>query len=65
MVAKFRERLAVSQQAAKKFDVERFNLRKVSELEVMKQYQIKISNRSTNLENLSDSEDINGACENI
>ena len=42
MVAKVRERLAVSKQAAQRFDVERFNLTKLSELEVRKQYQIKI-----------------------
>jgi len=65
VVAKVRERLTVSQQAAKKFDVEIFNLRKQSELEVRKLYQIKISNRFTNLENLNDSEDINRAWENI
>jgi hypothetical protein len=34
MVAKVREILAVSQQAAQKFDVERFNLRKLNELNV-------------------------------
>jgi len=45
VLAKVRERLAVSQQAAKKFDVNIFNLRKLSELEFRKQYQIKISNR--------------------
>jgi len=45
--------------------VERFNLRKLIELEVRKQYQIKISNRSAALENLSDSEDINRTWENI
>jgi hypothetical protein len=42
VVAKVRERLAVSKQAAEKFDVERFNRWKPSELEVRKQYQIKI-----------------------
>ena len=34
------EILVVSKQAAQKFDVERFNLRKLNELEVRKQYQI-------------------------
>jgi len=34
--AKVRERLAVSKQVAQKFDVERFNLRKLSDLEVRK-----------------------------
>ena len=65
MVAKVRERLAESKQAAKKFDVERFNLRKLNELEVKKQYQIEISNRFAALEYLSDSEDTNGAWDNI
>jgi len=37
--------LAVSKQAAQKFDVGRYNLRKLNELEVKKQYQIEISNR--------------------
>jgi hypothetical protein len=37
VVAKVRERLAVSKKTAKTFDVERFNLRKLSELEVRKQ----------------------------
>jgi hypothetical protein len=40
MVAKVRERLAVSTQATQKFDVERFNLRKLNELDVTKQYEI-------------------------
>ena len=35
-----------------KFDVERFNIRKLSELRVRKQYQIKIPKRFTSLENL-------------
>jgi len=37
----------------------RFNLRKLNELEVRKQYRIEISNRFAALENLSGSEDIN------
>jgi hypothetical protein len=41
VVAKFRERLAVSKKAAQKFDIERFNLRKLSELKVIKECQIK------------------------
>jgi hypothetical protein len=40
--------------------VERFNLRKPSELEIRKQYHIKISNRVSALENLNVSEDILG-----
>ena len=65
MATEVRERLAGSKQETQKFDVERFNLRQLSELEVRKQYQIKISNRSAALENSNDSEDINMALENV
>jgi hypothetical protein len=64
-VAKVRERLVVIKQAAQKFDVEIFYLKKLSELDVRKQYQIKISNRFAFLENLNVSEDINRSGENI
>ena len=57
--------MAVGEQAAQNFDMVRFNLRKLKELEVRKQYQIKISNKFAALENLSDGEDINRAWENI
>jgi len=40
VVAEVREKLAVSKQVAQKFDGERFNLKKLNELEVRKQYQI-------------------------
>jgi len=45
VVAKVRERLTVSKQETRKFDAERFNVRKLNELEFRKEYQIKISNR--------------------
>jgi len=45
--------------------VERLNLGKLNELEVRKQYQIKISKRFLALENLSYSKDINRAWKNI
>ena len=57
--------MAVSKQAAQKFGGERFNLRKLKELEVRKQYQIEISNRFAALEKLSDDEDIIRDWENI
>ena len=59
VIAKVRERLAVSKQAAQKLQGERFNLRKLKDLEVKKQYQIEITNRFAALENL------NRAWENI
>jgi len=62
-IAKVRERLAVGKQAAQRYDRQRFNLRKLNELEVRKLYQIKITNRFAALENLND--DINRTWENI
>ena len=64
-VAKFSERLAVSKQAAQKLDGERFNLRKLKDREVKKQYQIENTNRFAALGDISDDEDINKAWENI
>jgi len=64
VVAKVGKRLAVNKPAAQKYDVDRLNLRKLSELEVTKHYQIKISNRFAALENLNGSKDINRAWEN-
>ena len=54
VVAKVRERIAVRKQAAQKSVGERFNLRKLNELEVRKQYQIEITNRFASLENLGE-----------
>ena len=65
VVAKVRERLAVSKQPAQKFDVERYNLIIARELQVRKQYQIKISNRFAVLKNLNVSKNANGAWENL
>ena len=45
MFAEIREKLAVNKKAVHKFDVERFNLKDLSELEVRKEYQVKISYR--------------------
>ena len=51
--------------AAEKLGGERFNLRKLKDLEVKKQYQIEITKRPAALGNISDYEDINRARENI
>ena len=59
------ERLTLSKQTAQKFDGQRFNLGKLNELEVRKQYQIESSNRFAALGNLNDDVDINMAWENI
>ena len=65
VVAVVRERLAVSKQDAQKLDGEKFNLRKLKDLEVKKQYQIEITNRIAALGNISDDGDMNRAWENI
>jgi hypothetical protein len=54
VVAKGREILAVSKQAAHMFDGERFNLRRLNDLVVRKQFQMEITNRSAVLENVRD-----------
>jgi hypothetical protein len=51
VVTKLRERLAVCKQATQKFERERFNLRKLKELEVKEKHQI--TNRFAALENLN------------
>jgi len=65
VMAKVREKLAVVKQAAQRFDKQRFNLRKLNELEVRKQYQIEITNKFAALENLNNDEDVNRTWENI
>jgi hypothetical protein len=43
VVAKLRERMSVSKQARQKFNLERFNLRKLDDVEVKEKYQVEIS----------------------
>jgi hypothetical protein len=59
-VAKVRATLSVGKQEAQKFDVAKFNLRKLSEVEVRELYQIKTSNRFS-----VDSEDTSRPGENM
>jgi hypothetical protein len=63
-IAKTRERLAVSKQAAQ-IDMERFNVKMLNEGNVKEQYQVTIRNKFAALENLEDSGDINRAWDNI
>ena len=65
VIAKVRGRLAVGKQATRRFDRQRFNLRKLNEPEEREQYQIEITNRFAALENLDDDEDVNRTWENI
>ena len=65
MTAEVREGWIVSKKAVEKLDVERFNLKKLNELEVSKQYQIKISKRFAASQNLNYSKDIKQGLEHI
>jgi hypothetical protein len=65
VVAKVRERLAVSKGMVKKMDVERFNLKQLNVEEVKEQYQVTIKNKFAALENLDDNGDINRTWETI
>ena len=52
-------------QDAQSFDKQRFDLRKLNELEVREQYQIEITNRFAALENSDNDGDVNRTSENI
>jgi hypothetical protein len=52
VVAKVRKRLAMSRQTTHKVHMERFNLKKLNEVEDKEQYCVEISNRFTDMEKL-------------
>jgi hypothetical protein len=58
-VAKVRERLAVCKGAKEDTDMEKFNFKKMHDVEDNEQYQVKISNIFAALENLYDDVDTN------
>jgi hypothetical protein len=64
VVAKIRERLAVSKRPVIKMDMDRFHL-KLNEEEYKEEYQFTIKNRFSALKNLEDNGDINRAWEAI
>jgi hypothetical protein len=65
VAAKLRERLSVSKRVAQKFNMKRFDLKKLNDAEVKEQYQVKITNRFAALENFYDNVDMNRAWGNI
>jgi hypothetical protein len=65
VIAKVRERLAVSNQATHNVHMERFNLKKLKEVDGKEQYHTDITNRFAALENLHTEVDINKAWETI
>jgi hypothetical protein len=61
VAAKLRERLSVIKRVAQKFDMHRFDFRKLNDAEVKEQYQVKITNRFAALENCDDNVHMNTA----
>jgi hypothetical protein len=61
-MAKVRERLAVNKQRSHRFHMERFNLKRLNEVEDKEQFRIEVRNRFTALEA---EEESNSACEMI
>jgi hypothetical protein len=64
-VAKLRERISVRKQDRQKSDLERYDLKKLNDVEVKEKYQVEISNRFADLESLDECFDINNAWESI
>jgi hypothetical protein len=64
-MAKIRKRLTVKKQTMHRFHMERFNLKKLNEVEGKGQYWVEISSRFTAFENMNTEVDINRAWESI
>jgi hypothetical protein len=62
---KVRERLSVNKQRSQRFDMERFNLKKLNNLEGKEQFHIEVSNRFAALEDLDAEVEINNAWKTI
>jgi DNA repair ATPase RecN len=60
-----RERISVSKRARQNFDLVKFDLKKLDNLEIKEKYQVEISNRFAALQSLDESFDINSAWESI
>jgi hypothetical protein len=65
VVAKVRERIAVNKQRSQRFDMERFNLKKLNDVEGKEQFCVEVSNRFAAFEDLDTEVEINSAWEAI
>jgi hypothetical protein len=65
VMAKCRERLALSKYTTHRFHMERFSLEKLNNIEVKNQYHVEISNTFAALENFDAEVNINRAWETI
>jgi hypothetical protein len=65
VVAKVRERLTVNKQRSHRFHMERYNLKKLNNVEGKEQFRVEVSNRFAALEDLDAEVEINSAWETI
>jgi hypothetical protein len=65
VVAKVRDRPAVSKQLPHRFDMERFNLRNLNDVDSKEQFRVEVSRRFAVLEDLNTEVEINTAWETI
>jgi hypothetical protein len=65
VVANVRERLAVNKRRSHRFHIERFNLKKLNNVEGKEQYCVEVSNRFAALEDLDEEVEINSGWEII
>jgi hypothetical protein len=59
VVAKVMERLAVNRQRSHRFNMERFDLKKLNEVEGKEQFRVEVSNKFAALEDLDTEVEIN------
>jgi hypothetical protein len=64
-VTQLRERISVNKQVRQNSDLERFDLRKLDDIDFKEEYQVEISNRFAALENWDESLDINSSWKSI
>jgi hypothetical protein len=64
-VAKNREKLAVNEQGSHRFNTERFNLKKLNEVDDKEKYRIEVSNRFAALEDSDAEVEINTIWETV
>jgi hypothetical protein len=65
VVAKVRERLAVNKQGSHRFELERFNLKNLNDVEGKEQFRVEVSNRFAALEDLDAEVEINSPWDTI
>jgi hypothetical protein len=65
VVAKVRERLAVNKQRSQRFNMERFILKKLDQVEGKEQFRFEVSNKFAALEDVDTEVEINSAWETV